>query len=143
MPMGAGRSPGARSFDSYDATPPGGGFFKGSNMRKLQTLIALALVVCATTSVADVLPSWKEGTSRAAIINFVARVTEPGSADFVPADERIAVFDNDGNLWAEKPVYFQLLFAIDRVRELVPQHPEWKEKQPFKAVSKSRSASPG
>ena len=104
-------------------------------MRKLQTLIALALIVCATISVADALPSWKEGTSRAAIIDFVARVTEPGSADFVPADERIAVFDNDGNLWAEKPVYFQLLFAIDRVRELVPQHPEWKEKQPFKAVS--------
>ena len=118
-----------------DATPAGWLFLLSSNRRKLQTQIGALLIICASTVVADVLPSWKDGTTRTAIIDFVERVTEPGSADFVPVDERIAVFDNDGNLWAEKPVYFQLLFAIDRVRELVPQHPEWKEKQPFKAVS--------
>jgi len=103
-------------------------------MRKLQIMIVLALIAFANSVMADALPSWNDGTTRTAIIDFVERVTKPGSTDFVPVDERIAVFDNDGNLWAEKPVYFQLLFAIDRVRELAPQHPEWKEKQPFKAV---------
>jgi phosphoglycolate phosphatase-like HAD superfamily hydrolase len=86
------------------------------------------------TPVSDPLPSWNEGPAREAILDFVARVTEPGSPEFVPEAERIATFDNDGCLWSERPVYFQLLFAIDRVRELAPEHPEWQEQQPFKGV---------
>lgn len=100
-------------------------------------LFLLALAGCVTNETigdADPLPSWKEGTARSAIINFVRDVTTPGSAGFVPPDERIATFDNDGCLWSEKPVYFQLLFAMDRVKALAPDHPEWNEKQPFKGV---------
>ncbi len=83
---------------------------------------------------AAVLPSWNDSESRSAIIAFVERISDPQAADFVPVDQRIAVFDNDGNLWSEKPVYFQLLFAIDRVKSLAPQRLEWKDQQPFKAV---------
>lgn len=80
------------------------------------------------------LPSWEEGASKAAIIDFVERVTEQGSPDFVPPPERIAVFDNDGTLWSEQPAYFQLFFAVDRVQEMAPAHPQWKDEQPFKGV---------
>jgi len=80
------------------------------------------------------LPSWNDGSTKDAIVEFVARVTDPNSPDFVPEAERIATFDNDGNLWSERPVYFQLLFAADRVRELAPDHPEWADTQPFKGV---------
>lgn len=80
------------------------------------------------------LPSWNEGPARQAIIQFVTRVTTEGSREYVPPAERIATFDNDGTLWSEKPLYFQLLFALDRIRELAPQHPEWKSTQPFQAV---------
>jgi len=72
----------------------------------------------------DPLPSWNEGPAKKAIRDFVARVTKEGSADFVPLPERIATFDNDGTLWAEKPLPFQLFFVIDRVKDLAPQHPE-------------------
>jgi hypothetical protein len=88
----------------------------------------------SATAVAPVLPSWAEGATRDAIVAFVDRVTDPASPDFVPEAERIATFDNDGTLWAEQPVYVQLLFAIDRVKALAPEHPEWATKQPFKAV---------
>ena len=84
----------------------------------------------------DPLPSWQDGPSRQAIIDFVAAVTREGSPDFVPAPERIAVFDNDGTLWAEQPMYFQALFAFDRVRTLAPQHPEWQTREPFASVLK-------
>jgi len=87
-----------------------------------------------TSAPADPLPSWNDGGAKQAIVDFVAKTTRPGSPDFVPAPERIATFDNDGTLWAEQPFYFQALFVFDRVREMAPQHPEWKEKQPFKAV---------
>jgi phosphoglycolate phosphatase-like HAD superfamily hydrolase len=83
---------------------------------------------------ADVLRSWNEGAAKRGIVDFVERVTREGGADFVPAAERIATFDNDGTLWAEKPVPFQLLFAFDRVRALAPQHPEWRTKEPFAAL---------
>jgi len=83
---------------------------------------------------ADPLPSWYEGSSKAGIRRFVEAVTSAGSAEFVPALDRIAVFDNDGTLWSEKPFYFQLAFALDRVKALAGQHPEWQEQQPFKAV---------
>jgi phosphoserine phosphatase len=82
----------------------------------------------------DPLPSWNDGVAKKAITGFVAKVTNEGGPDFVPPAERIAVFDNDGTLWSEQPMYAQLAFALDRVKALAPQHPEWKEKQPFKAA---------
>jgi phosphoglycolate phosphatase-like HAD superfamily hydrolase len=82
----------------------------------------------------DPLASWNAGPVKQSIVGFVQAVTQAGGANYVPPAERIAVFDNDGTLWAEQPVYFQLAFALDRVKALAPQHPEWKEKQPFKAV---------
>ncbi len=80
------------------------------------------------------LPSWNDGAAKEAIVEFVARVTDPNSPDFVPEAERIATFDNDGTLWSENPVYFQLLFAVDRIRELARDHPEWADTQPFKGA---------
>jgi phosphoglycolate phosphatase-like HAD superfamily hydrolase len=82
----------------------------------------------------DPLPSWNDGAVKKAIIGFVAQVTTQGSPGFVPVEQRIATFDNDGTLWAEQPMYFQLAFAFDRVAALAPQHSEWKTTQPFKAV---------
>jgi hypothetical protein len=82
----------------------------------------------------DPLPSWNEGPSKSSILRFVEAVAAEGRADFVPAQDRIAVFDNDGTLWSEKPVYFQLIFALDRVKVLAPEHPEWQDQQPFKAI---------
>jgi phosphoglycolate phosphatase-like HAD superfamily hydrolase len=92
------------------------------------------MLACAAAVAGGALPSWNETAPKAGIIDFVERVTTRGSPDFVPASDRIAVFDNDGNLWSEKPVYFQLLFAMDRVRAMVDEHPQWRERQPFKAV---------
>jgi phosphoserine phosphatase len=80
------------------------------------------------------LPSWNDGAAKQAIVRFVERVTKEDTADFVPPAERIATFDNDGTLWGEQPAYFQALFAIDRVKALAPQHPEWKDKEPFKSA---------
>lgn len=80
------------------------------------------------------LPSWNDGAAKKSILEFVAKVTKKRGPEFVPPMERIAVFDNDGTLWAEQPFYFQGLFVFDRVRALAPQHPEWKDKQPFKAA---------
>ena len=82
----------------------------------------------------DPLPSWNEGTTKTAIIDFVNDVTTVGNENFIDIPERIATFDNDGNLWSEQPAYFQLFFAIDRVKAMAPEHPEWKTTQPFKAV---------
>src|SRR3954447_17883764 len=82
----------------------------------------------------DPLPSWNEGATKASIVDFVARVTTQNGPYFVPVDQRIATFDNDGTLWIEQPMYVQLAFALDRVKALAPMHPEWKDKQPFKAV---------
>lgn len=105
--------------------------------RRAALLCALTILIGSTGCVArqhGALPSWNEGPAKSAIIDFVRRVTAEGTADFVPPAERIAVFDNDGTLWSEQPAYFQLLFAIDRVKQLAPQHPEWRTTQPFKAV---------
>jgi phosphoglycolate phosphatase-like HAD superfamily hydrolase len=85
---------------------------------------------------ADPLPSWNDGKAKQSIVAFVAKVTKPGSPDFVPVAERIATFDNDGTLWAEQPMYFQAFFTFDRIKALTPQHPEWKEKEPFASVLK-------
>jgi len=83
---------------------------------------------------ADLLPSWNDGPARRSIVEFVATVTKPGSPEFVPIAQRIAVFDNDGTLWAEQPTFFQALFAFDRIKQLAPQHPEWKTREPFASV---------
>jgi len=85
---------------------------------------------------ADPLPSWNDGAAKHSIVTFVEKVTREGSADFVPAAERIATFDNDGTLWAEQPMYFQLIFALDQVKRLAPRHPEWKDKEPFSSLLK-------
>ena len=97
-------------------------------------LLLILAGFAATQAAADPLPSWNDSANRSAIVDFVSAVTDEGSDDFVPVAERIAVFDNDGTLWAEKPAYFQLLFAIDRVKEMAPEHPEWNDTQPFKGV---------
>jgi len=89
----------------------------------------------------DPLPSWNEGATKASILDFVARVTMEGGPDYVPPELRIATFDNDGTLWSEQPMYTQIVFAMDRVEALAPQHPEWRDQQPFKAVlDKDRAA---
>ncbi len=89
----------------------------------------------ATAQTIDSLPSWNDGKAKQSIVAFVAKVIEKGSSDFVPPAERIAVFDDD-TLWAEQPMYFQVLFALDRVRGLAPQHPEWKDTEPFASLIK-------
>jgi hypothetical protein len=94
-------------------------------------VLALAFALALPAFAQDPLPSWNDTAPKQAIIAFVAKVTKEGSPDFVPVAERIAVFDNDGTLWAEQPMYVQLRFALDRVKALAPQHPEWKTKPPF------------
>ncbi|MGD1016634.1 MAG: HAD family hydrolase [Roseiarcus sp.] len=97
----------------------------------------LALLLLANAAfAADRLPSWNDTGSKRAIIAFVEKVTTEGSPDFVPVAERIATFDNDGTLWSEQPLYFEFIFALDRLRALAPQHPEWKTEQPFAAALK-------
>lgn len=84
----------------------------------------------------DPLPSWNDGPAKQSILHFLSRVTRPGSADFVPIDQRIATFDNDGTLWCEQPLYVQSAFIFDRIRTLAPRHPAWKEQEPFASVLK-------
>ncbi len=106
-------------------------------MRKaFQCISALVLLsICiAPLRAADPLSSWNDGPTKKAITDFVAKVTTDGSPDFVKPEDRIATFDNDGTLWCEQPMYFQFLFALDRIHALAPQHPEWKDKEPFKSV---------
>ena len=93
-----------------------------------------AVCICSVANAADPLPSWNDGPPTKAILEFVAAVTDENGKDYVKPADRIATFDNDGTLWSEKPVYFQLLFAMDRVKALASQHLEWKTIQPFKAV---------
>jgi phosphoglycolate phosphatase-like HAD superfamily hydrolase len=108
-------------------------------MTKATTAIAMTLalagpMVSACGGPSDPLPSWADGPAKQSITDFVDRVTDPASPDFVPEPERIAVFDNDGTLWGEQPLYFQLLFALDRVRALADERPEWRGRQPFQAI---------
>ena len=108
-------------------------------MRPLRVLVALALCAAGIAtaqpkSTGDPLPSWNDGKAKSAIIEFVKRVTVQDSADFVPPAERIATFDNDGTLWSEQPMYFQGTFALDRVRAMAADHPEWQKTEPFKSV---------
>jgi phosphoglycolate phosphatase-like HAD superfamily hydrolase len=103
----------------------------------LTLLVGFLSVGCATrpgTETHDPLPSWNDGPSKQGIVGFVRDVTDANSADYVEPSERIAVFDNDGTLWAEKPIYFQFFFILDRIRAMASDHPEWTTTQPFQAV---------
>ncbi|MGM4905914.1 HAD family hydrolase [Tardiphaga sp. 866_E4_N2_1] len=103
--------------------------------RLLALLFALSVIdVAAAQPSTDPLPSWNEGAVKKSITDFVSRVTTEAGPGFVPVAERIATFDNDGTLWSEQPAYFQAAFAINRVKAMAPQHPEWKKQQPFKAL---------
>ena len=90
----------------------------------------------AASAPSDQLPSWNDGASKKAIVDFVGRVTREGGPDFVPVPERIATFDNDGTLWSERPAPFQLVFAFDQVKAMAAKHPEWKTREPFSSVLK-------
>ena len=105
-------------------------------MKRMSWFIGAAMLAVATAAQAqeDPLPSWNDGTPKTAILDFVAAVTTEGGPDFVPVDARVATFDNDGTLWVEHPMYVQLAFALDRVKALAPERPEWKTTQPFQAV---------
>jgi len=98
--------------------------------------VALILFFPYLQAIADPLPSWNEGATKQAIVEFVGHVTDASNANYVPPAERLATFDNDGTLWVEQPLYTQLAFAIDRVRALAPEHPEWQTHEPFAALLK-------
>ncbi|PAW71714.1 MAG: haloacid dehalogenase [Verrucomicrobiia bacterium Tous-C5FEB] len=103
----------------------------------MKSLVVIALAfITASLHAADPLPSWNDGAAKQAITAFVTKTTADGSADFVPPAERIATFDNDGTLWGEQPMYFQAFFIFDRIKQLAPTHPEWKDKEPFASVLK-------
>jgi phosphoglycolate phosphatase-like HAD superfamily hydrolase len=103
-----------------------------------RSIAVLAIIFAGFTTVRaqDPLPSWNDTAPKKAIVAFVEKVTKEGSSDFIPPNERIAAFDNDGTLWAEQPIYFQVFFTVDRVKALLPQHPEWKHKEPFASLLK-------
>jgi hypothetical protein len=108
-------------------------------MKYIPSAIAALTIIFAgliTVRAQDPLPSWNDTAPKKAIVAFVEKVTKEGSPDFVPPNERIATFDNDGTLWCEQPMYFQFFFALDRVKALAPQHPEWKTKEPFASLLK-------
>lgn len=103
-------------------------------MKKHSLLLLLAVTVSVASAYAKSLPSWHDTASKQALVSFVEGVCDEGGSNFVPPGERIAVFDNDGTLWSEQPLYFQLIFAMDRVKALAPEHPEWKTEEPFASV---------
>jgi phosphoserine phosphatase len=102
--------------------------------RAVVVSLTIALAPATAFAQSDPLPSWNDTAPKAAIVEFVEKVSKEGSPDFVPEPERIAVFDNDGTLWTEQPMYVQLAFALDRVKAEAPNHPEWATTQPFQAV---------
>jgi hypothetical protein len=101
------------------------------NCLRIAALLASTALACPAQ---DPLPSWNEGPAKKAILDFVARATQPGTRDFVPVEERIATFDNDGTLWVEQPMYTQFTFALERVRAMAAKHPEWQHQEPFQSV---------
>lgn len=108
----------------------------GTSIPRLLFCVVICSGMVATVQATDPLPSWNDGKTKQSIQDFVSKVTDEKSPGFVPEPERIATFDNDGNLWAEQPMYFQLFFAVDRLRTLAPEHPEWKTHEPFASVLK-------
>ena len=116
---------------------------KVTKMKRILPTCAKPLVALVMTftflshaHASDPLPSWNEGESKKAIIEFVTKVTTDGSQDYIAEPKRIATVDNDGTLWSEQPMYFQFIYALERIRELAPKHPEWKEQEPFASVLK-------
>ena len=107
---------------------------KPTVIASLIALLSAAVLTPLYSYAEDSLPSWKNGEMKTALIKFVDDTSRVGSPTFVPESERIAVFDNDGTLWSEKPMYFQALFAIDRVKAMAPSHPEWRDKEPFRSI---------
>ena len=114
--------------------PDRSGCDRHPRLRKRAFAACIVALAVAAGAAAQPLPSWNDGATKTSVLAFVAAVTTEGGADYVPPAERIAVFDNDGTLWAEQPMYFQAAFALDRVKALAPQHPEWKTQQPFAAA---------
>jgi phosphoserine phosphatase len=104
--------------------------------RTIASTLAILIAGSVVSRAADPLPSWNDTDAKKAIVEFVEMVTNEDSPEFVPAEERIATFDNDGTLWSEKPMYFQLFFVVDRVKAMAPDHPEWKTKEPFASLLK-------
>jgi phosphoglycolate phosphatase-like HAD superfamily hydrolase len=104
-----------------------------SSMKSLSLFVLVGLNATSLRA-ANSLPGWNDGPNKSTIIEFVEKVTKAGNPDFVPEQDRIAVFDNDGTLWCEKPLYTQLRFALDRVKTLAPDRPEWKTQEPFKSL---------
>ena len=98
--------------------------------------VLLLLLIGTGAAAAEALPSWNDGPSKRAIVKFVTEVTTTGAPTFVPVADRLAVFDNDGTLWCEQPIYFQFAFALDRVKAMAPKHPEWKTQEPFASILK-------
>ncbi|CAG9166792.1 HAD family phosphatase [Cupriavidus respiraculi] len=135
-------------------TTPAAALFAGVRSRRILAslyaalaLAGLAAAGCSTPydsaaqpsalqqqAATQALPSWRDGAAREALLKFVADVTQPGSPNFVPPEERVAVFDNDGTLWSEQPMYFQFFFLLDQVRAAAPQHPEWRTDPAYKAL---------
>ena len=105
-------------------------------MKTIAIVPCILALLISSVRAGDSLPSWQDTAPKKAIVAFVEKVIRPGSPDFVPVAERIATFDNDGTLWAEQPVYFQICFAFDRIKALAPQHPEWTTNEPFASVLK-------
>ena len=104
----------------------------------LNTAAFFAVCLCSVAGAADPLPSWNDGPSKTATLEFVAAVTDKDGKDYVKPAARIATFDNDGTLWVEYPMYTQLLFSFDRVKQLAPQHPEWKNQAAFQGAARRR-----
>jgi phosphoglycolate phosphatase-like HAD superfamily hydrolase len=132
------RHPGFMQVQRASMTAPNGDAAMREKARYGSGTILIFIVTAALAAVPalaqiepDPLPSWNDGPAKRNIISFVTAVTDPGDEKFIPPDRRIATFDNDGTLWAEQPVYFQLQFALDRVKALAPKHPEWKTTPPF------------
>ena len=107
---------------------------KHTILKGVMVAVALTALNVGLACAAEPLPSWNDGAAKKAIVEFVEKVTQKGSPDYVRPAERVATFDNDGTLWAEQPIYFQFLFALDRVKALAPQHPEWKDREPFASL---------
>jgi hypothetical protein len=103
---------------------------------KMINRIVLLFVVLVSAASAQTLPSWNEGDAKSRIVAFVQAVTDQKSKDYVPRAERIAVFDNDGTLWSEQPLYFQFVFMLDQMKAAAPKHPEWKDNPAFQALAK-------
>jgi len=103
-------------------------------MKRFALLAGCLLLAVAQACIAQALASWNDGPAKEAIVRFVTAVTTEDATTFVAAENRIAVFDNDGTLWPEQPLYFQFVFAVDRIKTMAPQHPEWKDREPFKSI---------